>query len=221
MKNLAGKIHIFLFLYLAFKIGTEFIQNQEKDVQLRDQIPIIQNKISKAKKSKTQIKSYFKDIEEAKRRIEKVAIEVETLQKQFPENISDTENLGLIRSLAESLNIKNIFLSPGDEKTKGFYVSKTYSLKATGTFLQFLILLEKIGSSERLLNVKDVDFKQTKEKQKGRFQLVNANIRVDSYRHNPKHKEDRGFSAIEEDFKAKKKTKKKRKRKRRKRKKKK
>lgn len=170
-------------------------------LSLESQLPIVQNKIRKAKKEKKQIRTYLKDIEEAKSNIELVAKEVESLQKKLPESIKDTENLGLIKQIAEGLNIKNIFLSPGIEENKGFYFTKRYEFTATGTYLQFLIFFEKIGASERLLNIKTIEIKKSETRQRGRFQLINAKVIVEAYRYNPDHKEDRGIDKIETNFK--------------------
>lgn len=168
---------------------------------LESEIPLIQNKIRKGKKEKKQIGTYLKDIEEAKQNIELVAKEVESLQKKLPEIIKDTENLGLIKHIADELNIKNIFLSPGIEENKGFYLTKRYEFTATGTYLQFLIFFEKIGANERLLNVRMLELKKSDVRQRGRFQLVNAKVVVEAYRYNPNHREDRGINKIETNFK--------------------
>lgn len=204
MNALVDKIWIFILLYGAFQVYTLYEVHQEKMTSLEGSIPRIQIQINKAKKEKRQIKSYLRDIEEAKQNIELVAQEVEKLQKKLPETIKDAENLNLIRNIAESLNIKGIYLSPGIEENKGFYFTKRYEVKGTGTFLQLLILFEKIAASERLLNVKTVELVKSQEKQRGRFQLTNAKIIVEAYRYNPDHKEDRGIGDIEKQFQEKK-----------------
>ena len=67
-----------------------------------------------------------------------------------------------------------------------------------------LIFFEKIGASERLLNIKSVEIRRSEEKQRGRFQLINANVTIEAYRYNKDHKEDRGIDKIESSFKDKK-----------------
>lgn len=193
-----------ILAYGAWNIWVAYEEHTTKIKEISDSIPQIQSQINRARKEKKQIRFYLRDIEEAKKNIELVAQEVENLQKKLPEAIKDTENLGYLKKLADGLNIKKIYLSPGTEQNQGFYYTKKYEFSGTGTFLQFLILLEKIGNSERLLNVKELNFKRSEEKQRGRFQLTNARFVVEAYRYNPNHKEDRGIKQLEEKFKAKK-----------------
>lgn len=200
MNALISKIWILILAYGGFEAYTIYEAHTEQMTSLEGSIPRIQGQINRAQKEKKQIKSYLRDIEEAKKNIELVAQEVETLQKKLPESIKDAENLNLIRKIAEGLNIKSIYLSPGTEENKGFYFTKRYEFKGTGTFLQLLIFFEKIGASERLLNIREVNLQKSDKKQRGRFQLTNARIIVEAYRYNPDHKEDRGIGDIEKQF---------------------
>ena len=98
-------------------------------------------------------------LKKPKKMIEKVAQENERIQKQFPTKINDSENLGMVSSMANKLNILDLKLTPKDEENKGFYFTKIYNLKGTGTFLQFLILLEKIGDrKDKLMNIGQLNF---------------------------------------------------------------
>ncbi len=200
MMSLVQKIHIFILLWGVWEGYLVWDNFTLKKEEIASQIPVLNQKIAKAQREKDQIKDYLKDIEEAKQNIELVAKEVESLQRKLPETIKDAENLALIKSIAEGLNIKNIYLSPGIEENKGFYYTKRYELSASGTYLQMLIFFEKIGITERLLNIKNVEIKKSDEKQRGRFQLINAKVTIEAYRYNPNHKEDRGIQAIESNF---------------------
>ncbi|MCF8058196.1 MAG: type 4a pilus biogenesis protein PilO [Bacteriovoracaceae bacterium] len=204
MMTVVSKIWILIIAYGAFEAWTVYQAHDEEMMSLEQSIPQIEGQINRAKKEKSQIKSYLRDIEEAKKNIELVALEVEKLQKKLPETIKDAENLSLIKKIAEGLNIKKIFLSPGIEENKGFYITKRYEFTGTGTYLQFLVFFEKIGASERLLNIREVELKKSSEKQRGRFQLTNSKVIVEAYRYNPDHKEDRGINKIEASFKEKK-----------------
>ncbi|MCO4792683.1 MAG: type 4a pilus biogenesis protein PilO [Bacteriovoracaceae bacterium] len=205
MTALIKKLPFFIFLYAIYGGYEMYEKHLELLTGMKDRIPVIQNKINKTKQKKKDLKRYFQDIEEAKKNIELVAQEVEKVQRQLPSEISDAENLQLIKGIAESLNIKNIFLQPKSEENKGFYFIKNYEMKGTGTFLQFLILFEKIAENKRLLNIRDIELKHLGRKQRGRFQLINTEIVIQAYRFNPGHKEDRGIEGIENQFKEKKK----------------
>ncbi|WP_127715231.1 type 4a pilus biogenesis protein PilO [Halobacteriovorax sp. HLS] len=201
MKLLISKIHYFIFIYIAFGVYTHWLENNEKIESELAQVPVIQNKIRKAKKEKKQLNSYLKDVEAAKGRIELVAKEIENLQKKLPNTIDDTKNLSNIKNIAEQINIKNIYLTPLDEIDKGFYMAKRYNFKASGTYLQFLLLMEKIGAESTILNVKRLFLENVQKKQRGRFQIINGDVIIETYRYNENYKEDRGIQAIENEFK--------------------
>ncbi|CBW25067.1 putative pilus assembly protein [Halobacteriovorax marinus SJ] len=200
MKGLVSKIHIFIFLYLAFGVFTKWQEHSEKLSQMEMQIPAVTAKINKSKREKKQITAYLKDVEAAKERIELVAQEVEKIQRKLPDVVDDTKNLSLLKNLAEKLNIRSIYLTPLDEITKGFYIAKRYSLKASGTFLQFLMLMEQIGSTQTILNVKRISLENQQEKQRGRFQIIDADIIIETYRYNSNYKESRGIEDIEKNL---------------------
>ncbi len=164
------------------------------------QIPAVTAKINKSKREKKQLTAYLKDVEAAKERIELVAQEVEKIQRKLPDTVDDTKNLSLLKNLAEKLNIRSIYLTPLDEITKGFYIAKRYSLKASGTFLQFLMLMEQIGSTQTILNVKRISLENQQEKQRGRFQIIDADIIIETYRYNSDYKESRGIEEIEKEL---------------------
>lgn len=195
-----SKLWILILLYGGWEGYVVYETHMENIKQKEDVAVRIENKIRKAKKERKQIKTYLRDIEEAKKNIELVAQEVERLQRKLPEKIQDVENLSIIKNIATGLNIKNIYLSPGTEENKGFYFTKRYEFSGVGTYLQYLVFFEKIASSERLLNVREVEFKRSQEPQRGRFQLTNAKVVIESYRYNPDHKEDRGIKNIETEF---------------------
>ncbi|MFT6068841.1 MAG: Tfp pilus assembly protein PilO [Bacteriovoracaceae bacterium] len=200
MGKIVSNLHWFIILYVSFNLYMTYEEKMEAIELKKASIPAVRRKIAKKRKEKKQLKQYFKDIENAKQKIERVAAEVESLQKQLPNSISDTENLELIKGLAEGLNIKNVFLTPGTEENKGFYMVKRYEFAGTGTFLQFLVFFEKVAENDRLLNITSFNMSKTDKKQRGRFQLVNCKASIIAYRYNPNHKEDRGIDLIEKEF---------------------
>ena len=200
LSGIVSRIHWIIILYTLYNVYISYEEHITKVELSKSQIPVIQSKIKKAEEQKGQLKDYFNDIEKAKKRIESVAIEVEKLQKKLPTEILDAENLELLSREGKELNIKNVSLSPQDEQDQGFYFSKNYNFKGTGTYLQFLIFLERISQVERLLNISKMTIVKSKNKQKGRFQLIDADITVESYRYNPNFKESRGIDEIEKKY---------------------
>jgi len=211
LKKLIANLHIILFFYLSFEVFTLYQEHTEKVERMEGQIPALTAKINKNKKEKKQLSAYLVDVEAAKERIELVATEVEKIQKKLPDVIDDTKNLSLLKHLAEKLNIKSIYLTPLEEITKGFYVVKRYSMKASGTYLQFLMLMEQIGNTQTILNVKRISLENQQKKQRGRFQIINADIIIETYRYNTGYREDRGIEEIEKSLSSKSNVRKKRK----------
>ena len=54
-----------------------------------------------------------------KKNIERVALEVEKVQKRLPTDIADSENLKLIEDIAQKINLKEVFITPESEVNKG------------------------------------------------------------------------------------------------------
>jgi Tfp pilus assembly protein PilO len=204
MSSLLSKLHIFVFIYLAFGVYTKWVEHQEKLEAEQGQKPVLEAKIRKSKKEKKQLRNYLKDVESAKGRIELVAKEIENLQKKLPDTIDDTENLSKLKKIAEEINVKNIYLTPMNEIEKGFYIAKRYNIKASGTYLQFLLFVEKVGAESSILNIKRLFLENVQKKQRGRFQIINGDIIVETYRYNKSYRESRGIEQIENDFKKKK-----------------
>lgn len=201
MQQFVQKLHIFAFLWVAYSVFTRYEEHTEQLEMVKSQIPAIEDQITRANKRKDDIKNFMTDIEEAKKRIELVGAEIDKLQKQLPANISDADNLDLLSNLANTISLKNPFFTPGTEENKGFYITKRYFIKAQGTFLQFLIFLEKLSLQQRILNVHSFKMDKGQEKAKGRFQIINGEVEVESYRYNPDYKEERGIEAIQQQFK--------------------
>ncbi len=203
MKFILSKIHIIFLLVGALNLFSAYEEYEEKMTIISGQKPAIRLQIKRTKKKLKQLINYYKDIEKAKERIQKVSTEVADIQKQLPADINDPENLLYFSNIASNLNIKDIYMTPGKEENHGFYVSKKYNIKASGTFLQFLILLEKINESSRLMNIDSIALEQKSNKQRGRFQIISGNINVEVYRYNNDHQESSGIKEIEEKYKKK------------------
>lgn len=193
LQKLAQKLHILILLYAGFNMFTFWQQAQTEIENLEMRIPAMQGRISKAKRELKQLKNYSKDVEDARQKIELVAQEVERTQRQLPADISDIENINLLRSVADGMNIKDVTVTPMDEQLRSFYYVKKYEVRGYGTFLQFMIFFEKIAENERLLNINEIKLERRSEGQRGRFQVIDAEVIVEAYRYNPDHKEDRGI----------------------------
>ena len=209
IKKLIQNIWIVFLGFILFDVFQKYNQHAVGLEEVKSQIPSIEKSISVKEKKVQALEGYFSDIDNAKNRIEKVASEVEKVQQKFPSVINDSFYNRGIREFTQQLNMKKVSITSGDEVDKGFYFIKKFELSAHATYLQFLMLLEKIEGFEKLLNISDITFRELPEKQKGRFQLIEGKITIEAYRHDPGHKENRGIVDIEKDFETKEKQEKK------------
>jgi Tfp pilus assembly protein PilO len=145
------------------------------------------------KKKVKEIQEFVKKTEESKVRVEEVAKNIEAAQRQLPAEINDNQILTFFNQEINTLNIKDPNILPGSETPSVYFISKEYSLKSRGTFLQFLVFFERIGGADRIYNVKKVRLTNTEASQRGRFQMINSEFVVEAFRFNPAFKVDRGF----------------------------
>jgi Tfp pilus assembly protein PilO len=198
--NILAHLHWPLLVWVLYFHYTQWDAYQLKVSALKKNEIKAEKKIEGLLRKKEQMRDFMADVEAAKDRIKGVTKQVERLQKQLPVEVSDTENLHIIQTIAKGLNIQNIALTPKPEKSHGFYFSRIYEFKARGTFLQFLVLLEGISKSTRVFNIRNLSFNVDKSKRKSRFQILNGVVAIEAYRQNQNYREDSGIAAIEKKY---------------------
>lgn len=201
MAKLIKNLHWFIIAYAAFNFYLLYETASERLLSLESEEARVRTILSKYKKTAREIENYYKNIDEEKNKIERVALEIEKTQQLLPSEISDSENINLIKQMADDLNIKEISISPEKDLDKGFLIARKYNIKIKATFLQFLILFEKIGENKRIFNINEVGFKKPEQIQRGKFQLLLGNFVLEAYKYNANYKEERGINEIEASFK--------------------
>ena len=201
MEKILKNIHWFVIIIALYNLGMDWKEFDEKETSLKAQQEVQAIILAKAKKTKKEIASFYKDIDEAKVRIERVAREIEKTQQLLPSEVSDTENISLLRRMAEDVNIKEVSIMPERDDDRGFYIARKYKFRAKATYLQFLIMFEKISENKRILNVAELFFKKLDQPQRSKFQLIAGEFILEAYRYNSKFKEERGIDLIEKEFK--------------------
>lgn len=201
MEKLLKNIHWIIIAFAAFNIYTKFEESEEAHKNLIAQEEAQRQDLAKNKKLQKEIASFYKNIKETKENIERVALEIERTQQLLPSEISDSENIGLLRRMAEDVNIKELSIGPEKEEDRGFLIARKYRFKAKATYLQFLIMFEKISENKRILNVGEVSFRKMAQNQRSKFQLIEGSFILEVYKYNSNYKEDRGIDAIEKQFK--------------------
>lgn len=194
-------IHFLIIALGLFNVYMLWEEKSEMITNLNDQISVLNNSIEMKKRNKKELQNFFRDINEAKDRIERVALEIEKAQQQLPADLNDAEVIGFITRKADELNIREINISPEmKDDDKGFYSIRKYNFKAKGTYVQFLILFENISDYKRILNIGKVIFNRNNVQQRSRFQVIDGEIQVWAYRYNTGYKEDRGIEEIDKNL---------------------
>lgn len=190
MDKLIKILPVIALLYSGFTGFTLYEEKENEVMNAEMEISAQQTELAQSKKTKQEIQDYYKNIELEKAKLGKVSLEIERMQQLFPSEISDNDNMTLLRSFASDVNIKQVAsISPDAELDKGFYISKGYRFKAQGTFLQFLIMFEKIGDAKRIMNIRELTFSKADAPQKGKFQMITAEFLIETYKFNPNYVE--------------------------------
>lgn len=197
MKDLVNKfianLHVFIFLYGCWTTYELWEVHSARMTEVENEIPGVEEEIQKLKVKVKEISDFIKKADEYKVRVEEVAKNIEAVQKQLPAETNDSQILSSFQSEMKVLNIKDTTMEPRQEEPSTYFISKDYSVKANGTFLQFLIFFERIGNATRIYNVKSLKLTASSASRKGRFQIVNAEATIQAYRFNPNFRVERGF----------------------------
>ncbi len=194
VNKLIANLHIFIILYGLWG-GWELYEEHSIQIgSVNEEITRVESDLSTSRKKIQEIEEFSKKTEEYKARVEGVAKNIEEVQKQLPSETNDGQIISYLNSEIISLNIKDPSVNSGKEESSTYFISKEYNLKMKGTFLQFLVLLERIGSAARIYNVKSLKMVTSNEPKKGRYQLVETEGVIQAYRFNPDFKVDRGFT---------------------------
>lgn len=197
MKELVNKfianVHWLILVYALMGIWDSYDQHSIQVQEVKDRMATIKDEIVSSEKKLKEIQDFAKKTDEYKFRVEEVAKNIESVQKQLPVETNDPQILGYLQSETSTINIKDAEFSPGKEEKSTYYISKEYKLKGRGTFLQFLIFFERIGNADRIYNIKELKLSTPLELQKGRFQMISGEGVIQAFRLNPEFKVDRGF----------------------------
>lgn len=199
MKNLGEKIGQNLhFILLAWGIVSGYYMYEDHLLRIQgveDQFPAINADIATAEIKIKEIKDFELKAEESKVRVKEVAKNIEAVQKQLPSDINDNQIITFLNQEMRTLNIKDPDIVPAVEVPGTFFISKAYNIKAKGTFLQFLVFFERIGSADRIYNVKKLKIVNGETNQRGRFQMINSETELDAYKFNPDFKIESGVES--------------------------
>ncbi|MBL7665523.1 MAG: type 4a pilus biogenesis protein PilO [Bacteriovoracaceae bacterium] len=201
MTSIAKNFHMVILGIFGFLYFMDYQTHLENLEARGSSLGNIESNIAKNNQRLKKLKEFRENLEISKKRLQEVAEQINLVQKQLPTSLSDTRVMDFFADEAKKINIYDIQLTPKEEELNGFYFSKKFDLEGVGTFLQFLVLFERLYTAERLFNIETVNLKEnTKDKQKGRFFLVSLKTTIESYRYNPEHKEGTGIEEIEQKY---------------------
>ena len=197
MKELVNKflinLHAIVLIYGLYGAWVMYDEHTLKVEDLDIQNSAANSELESSQKKIKELDEFSKKTDEYKVRLEEVAKNIETVQKQLPSETNDGQILNYLQGEMKALNIKDSSFTPGKEETSTYYISKSYSLKAQGTFLQFLIFFERLGNADRIYNIKNLKISTPNDTQKGRFQIISGEGVIEAFRFNPEFKVERGF----------------------------
>ncbi len=197
MKELGNKLianlHVFIVLYALYGLYETYDLHSVNLSSLEEQISPMNAEIETVKKKLKEIDEFKKESEASKVRVEQVAKNIESVQRQLPPETNEGQILNFLNGEGKLLNIKDMFISAGNENTSQLTIGKEFKVKADGTYLQFAVFFERIGNADRIYNIKNLTLKNGTAVQKGRFPIISMESTVEAFRFNPNFKVDRGF----------------------------
>ncbi len=196
MKILIKSLPLLIILYGLWGYYTEWDEHETEKKNLVIEAANKEKEIEKALKKEKEIQVFMKNKDAVTERIKEVFVQIKKTQKILPVDNSVTSVLGLLDRSMKELNIQDVDTSPGQTSHKGFYFESTYTVSGSATFLQYLVFLEQLMKSERLLNVKEVSL-EMKNLDRGRFQMLRTRTVLQSYRYNEAHRERTGIEDID------------------------
>lgn len=196
VNSLIGNLHYIILIYGLYGTYVQYDEHSTALESIVSQGPGIDAEIVTSQKKMREIQEASKKTDEFKLRVEEVAKNIESVQRQLPAEINDSQILTFFNQEMSSLNIKDPSITPGSEQKSTYYISKEYTLRARGTFLQFLIFLERISNASRIYNIKELRLTAIEDNKKGKFQVLSGEGVFQAFKFNPDFKVDRGFETI-------------------------
>jgi Tfp pilus assembly protein PilO len=178
------RIHLLIFLNTSLAFYTMFNDYYSNFESFEQKMSEIKSSIDLQEKKNTELIKFKANIKESKEKLTVTGNQLESIKRQLPPTIDDGEITDFLVGEASGLNLKEILVNPLSEIKFETYFSKNYQFSSVGTMLQTIILLERIGLGERFFNVVSLNLEKNKNIQKGRFQLLNIQFELQTFRYN-------------------------------------
>jgi len=185
LERLSKKGHIYLAIILILYSVWSFVEFRYLETGeyhfLNAQIQPMKDQIKEMKEKIAKAREFLANEESVKTRLLEVTKQIEVAQKQLPERFDNTQMIQTINEELQMINFKNGSLKPSTDQDYSFYKGRKYEIESIGSFLQFLVLMERLGKKERIINVTDLNL--ALEKMDGRFQLLKGKVGFETYKY--------------------------------------
>jgi Tfp pilus assembly protein PilO len=178
-----------IIFYGGFNCYTLYTEHEENSLMLQEQLAASDTQLVKIKKKVANIKQNEEKLREYETKISEVRKQIEELKVRMPSEADQTAVLQELTNTAQELNLKDVTFNPAPKADRGMYLINTISLSGKGTYLQFLILFEKIKANKRFFNVDNFQLVESPADNKGRFIFVNVKADLQTYEYNQNYKE--------------------------------
>lgn len=175
---------IIIFLFGGFNVYTLYTEHVEAEEQLKQQLDTAETQLIKTKKKVAGIKQNEDKLREYEAKLSEVKKQIDELKTKMPTEAERTAVLQELTNTAQELNLKEVTFNPVPKNDKGVYFVNSISLSGKGTYLQFLILFEKVQSSKRFFNVDNFTLSESPGDVKGRFIFVNVKADLQTFEYN-------------------------------------
>jgi len=189
MKNFYKFLPFLIFLYGGFNCYTMFTEHEEAYENLTQQLESADAQLAKVKKKVAGIKQNEDKLREYESKVSEVRKQIDELKTRMPAESDRTAVLQELNNTAQELNLKEVNFNPVPKIEKGMYSINSVSLGGKGTYLQFLILFEKILSNKRFFNIDNFLLTESPADNKGRFIFVNVRADIQTFEYNLDYKE--------------------------------
>lgn len=188
MDKILGNIHWLIIIYAVYSYYGDYEQFEMQMQGLKGQKEAAEANVNRNKLKLKKIAKYRDDLDKYQKWVVEVTEQIDKLRKRLPSEINDGFMMQSIREKASEMNIISPLVQSGKDILNGFYIKKNYTLNGKGTFLQFLVFLENVDKFEQLLNVNTLELKAPdRDKQRGRFFIVDGMVELEAYRYNPSY----------------------------------
>lgn len=188
MKNFYKLLPFLIFAYGAFNIFTLYTEHEEAYALVLGQKDSVDAQLIKIRKKVSFIKENEDKLKQYESKIVDVKKQMEDLKVKMPTESDQTAVLQELTNNAQELNLKDVNFFPVPKANRNLYIVNSVSLTGKGTYLQFLILFEKILSNKRFFNVSNFVLTELPGENKGRFTFVSVQADLETFEYNNDYK---------------------------------